>query len=53
MCPAPGCRGRSDGEKSARTTGECGFIISTASIAAYDGQIGRAAYSAFKGGGVA
>lgn len=30
--------------------GECGVIISTASIAAYDGQIGQAAYSASKGG---
>ena len=32
------------------TTGECGCIISTASVAAYDGQIGQAAYSASKGG---
>jgi NAD(P)-dependent dehydrogenase (short-subunit alcohol dehydrogenase family) len=30
--------------------GECGVIINTASIAAYDGQIGQAAYSASKGG---
>ena len=30
--------------------GERGVIISTASIAAYDGQIGQAAYSASKGG---
>src|ERR1700723_4318957 len=30
--------------------GERGIIISTASIAAYDGQIGQAAYSASKGG---
>ena len=33
--------------------GERGTIISTASIAAYDGQIGQAAYSASKGGVVA
>jgi NAD(P)-dependent dehydrogenase (short-subunit alcohol dehydrogenase family) len=33
--------------------GERGIIISTASIAAYDGQIGQAAYSASKGGVVA
>ena len=31
-------------------SGERGVIISTASIAAYDGQIGQAAYSASKGG---
>ena len=31
-------------------TGERGVLISTASIAAYDGQIGQAAYSASKGG---
>jgi NAD(P)-dependent dehydrogenase (short-subunit alcohol dehydrogenase family) len=30
--------------------GERGVIISTASVAAYDGQIGQAAYSASKGG---
>ncbi|HEY1780417.1 MAG TPA: SDR family NAD(P)-dependent oxidoreductase [Roseiarcus sp.] len=33
--------------------GERGAIISTASVAAYDGQIGQAAYSASKGGLVA
>ncbi|MBI3368710.1 MAG: 3-hydroxyacyl-CoA dehydrogenase [Burkholderiales bacterium] len=32
------------------TTKERGVIISTASVAAYDGQIGQAAYSASKGG---
>jgi len=32
------------------TTGERGCLISTASVAAYDGQIGQAAYSASKGG---
>ena len=31
-------------------TGERGALISTASVAAYDGQIGQAAYSASKGG---
>jgi NAD(P)-dependent dehydrogenase (short-subunit alcohol dehydrogenase family) len=31
-------------------TGERGVLISTASVAAYDGQIGQAAYSASKGG---
>lgn len=33
--------------------GERGIIINTASVAAYDGQIGQAAYSASKGGVVA
>ena len=33
--------------------GECGIIINTASVAAYEGQIGQAAYSASKGGLVA
>jgi NAD(P)-dependent dehydrogenase (short-subunit alcohol dehydrogenase family) len=33
--------------------GNCGVIINTASIAAYDGQIGQAAYAASKGGVVA
>ena len=32
------------------STGERGCLISTASVAAYDGQIGQAAYSASKGG---
>ncbi|TFZ00447.1 3-hydroxyacyl-CoA dehydrogenase [Ramlibacter henchirensis] len=32
------------------STGERGCIVSTASVAAYDGQIGQAAYSASKGG---
>ncbi len=32
------------------STGERGAIINTASVAAYDGQIGQAAYSASKGG---
>jgi NAD(P)-dependent dehydrogenase (short-subunit alcohol dehydrogenase family) len=30
--------------------GECGVIINTASVAAFEGQIGQAAYSASKGG---
>ena len=32
------------------TTGERGVMISTASVAAYDGQMGQAAYAASKGG---
>ena len=32
------------------TTGERGVLISTASVAAFDGQMGQAAYSASKGG---
>jgi NAD(P)-dependent dehydrogenase (short-subunit alcohol dehydrogenase family) len=34
----------------AGSDGERGILISTASVAAYDGQIGQAAYSASKGG---
>ncbi|KAG1162199.1 hypothetical protein G6F35_019095 [Rhizopus arrhizus] len=34
----------------AGTDGERGVIINTASIAAYEGQIGQAAYAASKGG---
>jgi NAD(P)-dependent dehydrogenase (short-subunit alcohol dehydrogenase family) len=34
-------------------TGERGVLVSTASVAAYDGQIGQAAYAASKGGVVA
>jgi NAD(P)-dependent dehydrogenase (short-subunit alcohol dehydrogenase family) len=34
-------------------TGERGVVISTASVAAYEGQIGQSAYSASKGGIVA
>jgi NAD(P)-dependent dehydrogenase (short-subunit alcohol dehydrogenase family) len=30
--------------------GECGVVVNTASIAAYDGQIGQVAYAASKGG---
>ncbi|MFJ7308892.1 3-hydroxyacyl-CoA dehydrogenase [Peribacillus frigoritolerans] len=35
---------------TSNTGGECGVIINTASVAAFDGQIGQAAYSASKGG---
>ena len=35
---------------TAEATGERGVLISTASVAAYDGQIGQAAYAASKGG---
>jgi NAD(P)-dependent dehydrogenase (short-subunit alcohol dehydrogenase family) len=41
----------SSGEPNA--AGERGVIVSTASVAAYDGQIGQAAYAASKGGLVA
>jgi NAD(P)-dependent dehydrogenase (short-subunit alcohol dehydrogenase family) len=37
-------------ENEVESTGERGVLISTASVAAYDGQIGQAAYSASKGG---
>jgi NAD(P)-dependent dehydrogenase (short-subunit alcohol dehydrogenase family) len=37
-------------ESSSNEHGERGVIINTASVAAYDGQIGQAAYSASKGG---
>jgi len=35
---------------SPESTGERGVIVNTASVAAYDGQIGQAAYAASKGG---
>ncbi|HUR90106.1 MAG TPA: 3-hydroxyacyl-CoA dehydrogenase [Ramlibacter sp.] len=38
------------GRNEPESTGERGCLISTASVAAYDGQIGQAAYSASKGG---
>ena len=38
------------GNNEPNQDGECGIIINTASVAAYDGQIGQAAYSASKGG---
>ncbi len=37
-------------ENEPEATGERGVIINTASVAAYEGQIGQAAYSASKGG---
>lgn len=37
-------------DREANEDGERGVIISTASVAAYEGQIGQAAYSASKGG---
>ncbi|SEQ97768.1 NAD(P)-dependent dehydrogenase, short-chain alcohol dehydrogenase family [Amphritea atlantica] len=37
-------------EQDAQETGERGVIINTASVAAFDGQIGQAAYAASKGG---
>ncbi|MFZ2651721.1 MAG: 3-hydroxyacyl-CoA dehydrogenase [Burkholderiaceae bacterium] len=38
------------GKNVPEATGERGVMISTASVAAYDGQIGQAAYAASKGG---
>ena len=38
------------GHNEPEATGERGVLISTASVAAYDGQIGQAAYAASKGG---
>ena len=38
------------GKNEPESTGERGVLISTASVAAYDGQIGQAAYAASKGG---
>ncbi len=40
-------------KSEAAADGERGVIVSTASVAAFDGQIGQAAYSASKGGVVA
>jgi NAD(P)-dependent dehydrogenase (short-subunit alcohol dehydrogenase family) len=37
-------------QQDANTDGERGVIVNTASVAAFDGQIGQAAYSASKGG---
>jgi NAD(P)-dependent dehydrogenase (short-subunit alcohol dehydrogenase family) len=44
--PGRRCHGKNEPE----ATGERGVLISTASVAAYDGQIGQAAYAASKGG---
>ena len=38
------------GASAAEDNGERGVIVNTASVAAYDGQIGQAAYAASKGG---
>jgi 3-hydroxyacyl-CoA dehydrogenase/3-hydroxy-2-methylbutyryl-CoA dehydrogenase len=38
------------GNEADPDNGDCGVIINTASIAAYEGQMGQAAYSASKGG---
>ena len=38
------------GHNAPEPTGERGVLVSTASVAAYDGQIGQAAYAASKGG---
>ena len=38
------------GESAPDESGERGVLISTASVAAYDGQLGQAAYAASKGG---
>ena len=40
-------------KNSPDASGECGVIINTASVAAYEGQLGQAAYAASKGGIVA
>jgi len=40
-------------QREPNADGERGVIINTASIAAYEGQVGQAAYSASKGGAVA
>ncbi len=42
-----------ENEPSGGEAGERGVIVNTASVAAFDGQIGQAAYSASKGGVVA
>ena len=39
-----------DGRATSPDDGERGVIVNTASVAAFDGQIGQAAYSASKGG---
>ena len=44
------CAARMAANEPAGDDGERGVIINTASVAAYDGQIGQAAYSASKGG---
>ena len=46
----PAAGRRRDGENEPGDDGERGVIVNTASIAAYDGQIGQIAYAASKGG---
>jgi len=46
---AKACADRMQGNETG-TDGERGVIVNTASVAAYEGQIGQAAYSASKGG---
>ena len=46
---AKACAERMQGNEAA-SDGERGVIVNTASVAAYEGQIGQAAYSASKGG---
>ncbi len=48
QCDPP--RRRAHGRTEPQASGERGVIINTASIAAFDGQIGQAAYAASKGG---
>ena len=50
---APGRPRRCSPTQPDAATGERGVIVNTASIAAYDGQIGQVAYAASKGGVVA
>ena len=38
------------GDNEPEIDGECGVIINTASVAAFDGQVGQAGYSASKAG---
>jgi NAD(P)-dependent dehydrogenase (short-subunit alcohol dehydrogenase family) len=38
------------GKNEPEQDNECGVIVNTASVAAFDGQVGQAAYSASKGG---
>lgn len=44
------CAEKMQGNEACTADGERGVIVNVASVAAYDGQIGQAAYSASKGG---
>src|SRR3990167_7498513 len=44
------CAEKMSTQKPVSENGECGVIINTASIAAFEGQLGQVAYSASKGG---